>query len=344
MIRQVKLEDRPVLAMGAAEQSRPSDHNKALKKRLLSGYSSLEPPSNNNIEGAILTVNASFSGDHRLQCVCGRCTRRSIFMRKDGFDISRCEECGVGRTLVEHFDPNEYYNESYFTGQVNGAYLDYQGSEPTLRREFRDQLNFLRRLVPQGKLLEVGCAYGFFLQEAKAHFDVYGFEVAQSAVEFCHRTGLSHVQRGAVAEDFLQRHGPFDVIVLLDVIEHIDAVADTALLLTRYLAPSGVILITTGNWNSLPAKLTGTKWRLMTPPLHLWFFTPKALSEMFGRLGLRTAHLSHPWKLVPLELVLSQAFSMLGIGWRPTLPTALRKVGIPANMFDAMRIVFRKPG
>ena len=265
-------------------------------------------------------------------------------MRKNGFGITRCQECGAGRTLVDHFDPTHYYTEKYFTGEVEGAYLDYEGSETTLRREFRGQLDFLRTLIPKGgKLLEVGCAYGFFLQEAKPYFDVYGFEVAQAAVDFCHRTGLDHVQQGVATEDYLQRHGPFDAIVLLDVIEHIDAVADTAALLAKYLAPNGVVLITTGDWNSVSAKLTGEKWRLMTPPLHLWFFTPKALSAMFGNLGLLTAHLSHPWKLVPLGLILSQGFSMLGISWKPALPAALRNVGIPANMFDAMRIVFRKP-
>jgi hypothetical protein len=34
---------------------------------------------------------------------------------------------------------------------------------------------------------------------------------------------------------------------------------------------------------------------------------------------------------------------MLGIKWKPVLPKTLQKTGIPANMFDAMRMVFRKP-
>ena len=86
-------------------------------------------------------------------------------MRKNGFDITHCEDCGVGRTQVDHFDPVAHYSEGYFTGEVEGAYLDYEGSEATLRREFREQLQFLIKLLPGGgKLLEIGCAYGFFLQ------------------------------------------------------------------------------------------------------------------------------------------------------------------------------------
>lgn len=127
-------------------------------------------------------------------------------MRKNGFDVVRCEDCGAGRSQVDQFDPTDHYSEGYFTGQVEGAYLDYKGSEATLRREFRDQVDFLTKQLPQGgKLLEIGCAYGFFLQEAKAHFDVYGVEMAQAAVDFCHQTGLGDVQQGAITEDYLQR-------------------------------------------------------------------------------------------------------------------------------------------
>jgi SAM-dependent methyltransferase len=284
------------------------------------------------------------STDPTKTCACGSHSQRPVALRKDGFDIVLCPDCGAGRTLVDQFDPAEHYSEGYFTGQVEGAYLDYRGSETTLRREFRDQVDFLTQQLPSGgKLLEIGCAYGFFLQEAKAHFDVYGVEMVQAAVDFCHQAGLRQVQQGAITEDYLRQHGPFDAIVLLDVIEHIDAVADTAALLTRYLSPNGVILVTTGDWSSIGARLTGAKWRLMTPPLHLWFFTPKSLSLMFGNLGLRNTHISHPWKTVPFELVLSQGLSMLGIRWRPLLPEVFRKAGIPANMFDAMRMVFRKP-
>lgn len=277
------------------------------------------------------------------KCICGAASSRPVVMTKDGFDITKCASCGVGRVQVSNFDPEKWYTEDYFTGRVDGTYLDYVGSQATLRSEFRGQLDFLKSHMPKGgKLLEVGCAYGFFLQEAKSHFDVYGFEVAHAAVEYCHRTGLQNVQQGIVADEFLERHGPFEAIVLLDVIEHIDDVEDTMAMLASHLAPEGVILVTTGDWGSLPARITGAKWRLMTPPLHLWFFTEKGLTEMFRHMGLKTEHTSHPWKLVPVELILSQAFSMLSLKWKPRLPSAVKNAGLPANMFDAMRMLFRK--
>ena len=182
--------------------------------------------------------------------------------------------CGVGRTIAAPFDPEELYTEDYFSGGVDGAYRDYEGSQKTLQHEFHSQVQFLRSYLPEGgKLLEVGCAYGFFLQQAKSHFDVYGLEIAQSGVDFCHRNNLSNVRRGAVTEEFLSFFGPFDAVVLLDVIEHIDDVSETMRLLLGYLRDGGVLMVTTGDWGSLSARVAGKRWRLLTPPLHLWFFT-----------------------------------------------------------------------
>ena len=286
-------------------------------------------------------MNVSISRE--TECVCGSMEKRPVVIRKNGFDITRCVACGVGRSMIDHFDPEGLYTAAYFNGKVEGAYVDYEGSQVTLRREFRNQVEFLKSLLPAGgKLLEIGCAYGFFLQEAQSSFDVHGIEVAQTAVDFCHASGLAKVQRGVMTEDFLQFHGPFDAIVMLDVIEHIDNVEATIQMLARYLRVGGVFLITTGDWSSASAKIMGKRWRLLTPPLHLWFFTPRSLVAMFGKFGLKEEHLSHPWKFVPIELIISQLFLMLGCDKVPALPSAIKKLGLPANMFDAMRIVFRR--
>jgi SAM-dependent methyltransferase len=277
--------------------------------------------------------------------ICDASAKPEFVLLKDGFEITKCLACGVGRTITAPFDPEELYTEDYFSGGVDGAYRDYEGSEKTLHHEFHSQVQFLRSYLPEGgKLLEVGCAYGFFLQQAKPYFDVYGLEVAQSGVDFCHRHSLPNVRQGVVTEEFLSLFGPFDAVVLLDVIEHIDDVTETMGLLLSHLREGGVLMVTTGDWGSLSARVAGKRWRLLTPPLHLWFFTSKSLTLLFERKNCRVEHLSYPWKLVPLELILSQASSMLGIKWAWKLPSVVRNVGLPANVFDAIRMVVRKSG
>src|SRR5262249_61330574 len=116
------------------------------------------------------------------------------------------------------------------------------------------------------------------------------------------RQGGVAVNTGVADEATLARLGSFDVIVMLDVIEHLPDPDTMLRLLGRHLAPGGIIVITTGDFGSLVARLSGRHWRLMTPPQHLWFFTGDSLSRMARSAGLDCEHLDHPWKIGPLSL------------------------------------------
>src|SRR5688500_16629863 len=107
-----------------------------------------------------------------LPCpACGAATPHRYLYAKNGCDILRCTQCGLGRADAAHFDPAAYYTGDYFSGGHADGYADYRGTEPVLRREFARTVDFIRHYRAGGKLLDVGCAYGFFLQEARKHFD-----------------------------------------------------------------------------------------------------------------------------------------------------------------------------
>ena len=271
---------------------------------------------------------------------CGRLTEHTRLYSIKNCTILRCAACGLGRTEALAFDPERYYTDDYFTGHHADGYADYRGAEPVLRREFARTVEFIRMRRDGGRLLEVGCAYGFFLREAKPFFDVAGIELAADAAAQARGSGLN-VTTGAADEATLQRLGDFDVIVMLDVIEHLPDPLDLLRLLGRHLVPGGIIVITTGDFASLAARLSGRHWRLMTPPQHLWFFTPDSMSRMARSAGLDRESIDHPWKIVPLSLVLFQLRRMLGLP-QGTQASA-GGIGLPLNLFDAMRVVLRKP-
>jgi SAM-dependent methyltransferase len=271
---------------------------------------------------------------------CRRITTHSLRYRKNGCDISRCESCGLGRAEKSDFDPRAYYTGAYFSGRYSDGYSDYRAAEPILRREFARSVEFVHRFRQGGRLLDLGCAYGFFLKEAQRYFDVCGIELAEEAAEHCRRSGLN-VLSGVADEENMGRVGRVDVITLFDVIEHLPNPHETLALCDRHLVPGGIVVITTGDFASLAARLSGANWRLMTPPQHLWFLTRESLRRMSASLGLSLERCDHPVKIVPLSLILFQLRRMLRF---PGAPTAIAsRIGVPVNLFDAMRIVLRKP-
>jgi SAM-dependent methyltransferase len=276
-----------------------------------------------------------------LDCpACGRPTAQQRLYAKNGCDILACKECGIGRTVTVGFDPAAYYTDDYFSGGHADGYADYAAAAPVLRREFAATVRFIRRFRVGSRLLELGCAYGFFLDEAKAAgFDVHGVELAAEAAASARARGLD-VETGIADAAYLERIGSVDLIVLLDVIEHLEDPHETLAACARHLAAGGIVVVTTGDFGSLLARLAGRSWRLMTPPQHLWFFTRASMQRLAASLGLRLVSFDRPWKTVPLSLIVFQLRRMLGL--EPRAPSASR-VGLPVNLFDAMRVVMQKP-
>ncbi|PYI86494.1 MAG: hypothetical protein DME26_08960 [Verrucomicrobia bacterium] len=134
-----------------------------------------------------------------------------------------------------------------------------------------------------GRLLEIGCAYGFFLTEAQRWYEAEGVEISGFAARQAQQRGLA-VQHG----DFLKLSFPpahYDVVCLFDCIEHL--VDPHAYLQKTYhlLKPQGLVALTTGDISSLYARLAGKHWRLMSPPQHQFYFS-SPVSTLVWRVSI----------------------------------------------------------
>src|SRR5579862_2393525 len=152
---------------------------------------------------------------------CDSDAEPQVVYRKWGYPIRRCLRCRLGSTAAGDLDVSAIYTSDYFNGARSDGYADYLATEAVLRREFRGVLRSLQSCGKRtGKLLEIGCAYGFFLEEARHMFDVAGIEACDDAVRFCVARGLD-VTAGLVDSEVLRSRVPVDVFVMLDVIEHL---------------------------------------------------------------------------------------------------------------------------
>lgn len=272
---------------------------------------------------------------------CNQVSREKFLYNKAGIPVIQCSTCGLGKACADEFNPEVYYDASYFNGSRSDGYSDYLGARYVLQDQFEKELNLLKKLgAKNGDLLELGCAYGYFLEVAQHSYKVNGLEICEEAVADCQARGLSGVRHGAISSETLSSMPMADVVVLLDVIEHLPEPRTALDAAVSKLRPGGLLLITTGDFSSLCAKMMGRHWRLMTPPQHLWFFTPRSLKQMGESLGLDLIYIDHPFKKVPLGLIVYQICRYLSLS--PRLPSWMHQIGLPINLFDAMRVVLRK--
>lgn len=271
---------------------------------------------------------------------CGASVLPKFLFRVSNETIVACPRCGLG--FVDGAptrDTRDLYDEAYFTADGALGYADYEGSEAVLRGEFARTVTALGEHVRRGRLVELGAAFGFFLLEARARYSCVGVEVSEPAATAARARGLD-VRTGVYDDPMAEAVGPVDACVMLDVIEHLADPYDVVRRVSQNLAPGGALMLTTGDFGSIASRLAGKRWRLMTPPEHLYFFTEASLRALLARAGLHVVEVVRPWKVVPLGLALHQAVTKVGL---PAPPPLLGGVGVPMNLFDAMRVVARKP-
>src|SRR5687768_5011647 len=99
-------------------------------------------------------------------------------------DLQACRACGfISWPDVDATELEQLYDERYFTGL---EYPDYLGQQDALRRSMRRHLDQMAGIQPPGgALLEVGCAYGLFLDEARHNFaSVTGIDICQEPIAY----------------------------------------------------------------------------------------------------------------------------------------------------------------
>jgi 2-polyprenyl-3-methyl-5-hydroxy-6-metoxy-1,4-benzoquinol methylase len=144
-------------------------------------------------------------------------------------------------------------------------------------------LAFIRRFAPSGRLLDVGCSTGFFLNAARVSYDVAGVEPS----EWGRRYAAERLRLPPVAATFEEARFPdqtFDVATLIDVIEHLSDPSSSLLEVRRVLKPGGVAYIVTPDIESLSARLLRGKWWGLRPA-HIYYFSRSTLQRMLEKHG-----------------------------------------------------------
>lgn len=225
-----------------------------------------------------------------MRCfVCGSNSWKKIYA-----SLVKCEKCSFVRAdnLYFEFEEENLYGAEYFTGV---DYWDYRSEEKALKKNFRDRLRRILKHKSKGRLLEIGCGYGYFLQLAEKYFQTTGIDLNPEITKIVAKNAKkSHIFTG----DFLKvklPHSSYDVVCLFDVIEHLKKPDQHIKKISKIVSSGGLLVIETGDIESFLARLQRSMWRLITPPTHLNYFSKKTLSFLLRKYGfvpIETAYVS----------------------------------------------------
>lgn len=229
--------------------------------------------------------------------LCGRSETSRLFTFRS-FRVVRCNNCSLVyvNPRLSKKSLSQIYNGEYFDTSSQKFYKNYFEERDWRTEEFQKVIQKINTLKsPPGKFLDIGCAAGYLLDAAKdAGWKPYGVEISKQASDFAKNKLKLNVFCGELkdagfADNF------FDVVTMVDTIEHMTDPKSELREVSRILKKGGLLLVDTPNISSLGFKIFQKGWRFMVPEVHLWYFSPKTLRSMLEEQGFRTLKIEYPY-------------------------------------------------
>lgn len=196
-----------------------------------------------------------------------------------------CEACGLAWLYPRPVNTVESVTSFVhdYESQLEGSYFD-----PARRHQVASlELAFLDSVCRRrGKLLDVGAGDGTFISHATdSNWRCVGIDPAARLNPAIAAQAASRFRLLAGTLDLLGPSERFDVVTLWDVVEHLDEPESALHRAIEYLADDGIMVVETGNFESVDRIIAGENWWGYIPD-HRWYFSPSNLAAMLRRVGL----------------------------------------------------------
>ncbi len=232
---------------------------------------------------------------------------------QNSFEIVECQRCGF-----------VYVNPRPDASTLSGLYYDYLSNkmeDPFAWKEYMEDVfswtaSMLEsRLCDKGRVLDIGCGYGFFVEKAcQRGWDGSGIDISEPAVLSAKERGLD-VERRTI-EEMAASGETFDAITMFYVLEHLPDPLATLKLVKSILRPGGILVLRLPHTTPIVKLLDlfKVKNNLYDPPFHLCDFSPKTINVMLAKAGYVDSKTYVGGKTLPLSifpLLISRTFSSI---------------------------------
>lgn len=219
--------------------------------------------------------------------ICG--APAALDMERNGFAIVKCTGCGFRFAVIPaNTDLDTLYRDDQFwTGEKDYGYRGgYDETYKLARNLFRERIERIGELQKPARLLEIGCAAGFFLQLARERgWKTVGVEISETMRE---RTAAMvgcpvYASLDEVAAAGLR----FECAVLFEVLEHVTDPVALLHAVGQVMEPGALLAISTPNFEGHGAATGSSASIWFEPPAHISYYGAATLKDCLRRAGFQ---------------------------------------------------------
>jgi len=271
--------------------------------------------------------------------VCGALPGEEFYA--GGVDLRRCGDCGLAwrSKFPDAAELSALYGDDYFERWgIDGPerLADVRSMKESTYRAFFDEILHHRA---EGRLLDLGCALGFLLGIAReSGFDAYGLDRNEAAIAEARGEFGDRVHAGSLDDSAFPRVD-FDVVTLIDVLEHVPDPRALLDAVSSRLASGGVVAAVLPNAGSRIARLMGRHWPHYNAE-HLFYWSSACLRRFLETEG---------WRVLTLREGIRKTFSARYLGDyarrldRPLLPALAGFGALPLRIPTGEMLVIASP-
>lgn len=244
--------------------------------------------------------------------ICGAIDERPVTVQ-NGWDIVRCARCSF--VYVNPRPDNETLARLYL------KYLPDKMADPLawdsyMREVFSKAADVIARHKPRGgRLIDIGCGYGFFLAEMKRRggWELDGMDVSTTATDYTASLGFRITQ--GTLETVRYPDCSFDAVTMLYVLEHVTDPAGVLAEVRRILKPGGMLLLRVPHTTPIVEflKVFGIRNNLYDPPFHLSDFSATTIKRLLEQSGFTGIHTSIGGVTKPPEILKGLVTTAFGV-------------------------------
>jgi SAM-dependent methyltransferase len=229
-------------------------------------------------------------------CACRKGSGEEKFLfEKNGYEIYECTKCGIRFSNLKdtrNHITSVYSDDYFFSGS---GYSNYLEERKELYNSGIRYATIISKYALPGRLLDVGCAAGFYLQGfEKCGWKCVGLEPNETMAEYGRKELDQNIEIGHI-ESF-ETHDKFDLVNLIEVIGHFQDLKKAMLKVNALVKKEGLVLVESWDHRSLVARFFGKNWHEYSPPSVTNWFSQKSLIELFNSNGFDLVKTGRPYK------------------------------------------------
>lgn len=216
-----------------------------------------------------------------MKCIICKNNNYRVIKKIDGINIFECKNCGLGyvdQNETKNLNAKKFYN-----------FKEYKKEETRLRMITDQLVSVIRNVKPNGKVLDVGAGFGLFssILNQQNNYKITLLEPVNNPIY------IKNIDIKTVKKNFLEfvfsTKEKFDILVLLDVLEHFENPKKALENAKRLLAKEAILVIQTPNYKSIMARIC-KNWSWWMTEDHKFFFSPKSINLLLNKLNYKITY------------------------------------------------------